>query len=352
MAFIPFLRAQVARRLPQPVNFRVRQALEIQRFSEFVTDISQKQKDEINQLALEIVRSDSTNDPIFEFRVEGHADIARTIPVGQRKQFENEISEERAENGFRLLVEALEKNGGKALAEKIAKNSRAFGLGTQRLKIPNATTKDQFEQNRRVVFFVRQVTFIQPGPPPPPPPTSVIEDRFTVQLVKSATVTKTITPSLKVIDFGIEGIVLAVTLEIVDTIDKKRATFNVFSAGVGVSIGPPQLLAGGQIVFSPGPPVKFKIFRLLGRNAVVINLNSFVGFVTVFINAGASPGGRQSAGGALTFSFDALEAAGVNTQPTLILVPSGSSSLSTPSVGGGDILPLARMTMIGTPSDL
>jgi outer membrane protein OmpA-like peptidoglycan-associated protein len=345
MVFIPLLRAQLANRLPQPVNFRVREALEIDRFSEFVTDISQQQKDEINTLALEIVKSNSTNDPIFEFRVEGHADIARTIPVGEQKQFEDEISEERAENGFRLLVEALEKNGGAALAQKIAKGSKAFGLGRQGLKIPNATNKDQFEQNRRVVFFVRQVTFIQPGPPPPPPPTSVIEDRFTVQLVKSATLTKTFSKVL-------EGIVLAATLEVVDTIDKKRATFNVFSGGVGASIGPPQLPASGQIVFSPGPVVKFKIFRLLGRNAAVISLNSFVGSVTVFINAGASPGGKQSAGGALTFSFDALEAAGVNTQPTLILVPSGSSSLSAPSVGGGDVLPLGRMTMVGAPSDL
>jgi len=87
MVFIPLLRAQLANRLPQPVNFRVREALEIDRFSEFVTDISQQQKDEINTLALEIVKSNSTNDPIFEFRVEGHADIARTIPVGEQKQF-------------------------------------------------------------------------------------------------------------------------------------------------------------------------------------------------------------------------------------------------------------------------
>jgi hypothetical protein len=352
MVFIPFLRAQVASRLPQPVNFRVRQALEIDRFSDFVTDISPKQRDAIDKLALEIVKSNSTNDPIFAFRVEGHADIARTIPAGQRRQFENEISEERAENGFNLLVAAVEKHGGAALAQRIAQKSTAFGLGTQRLKIPNAINKDQFEQNRRVVFFLQEVTFIQPPPPPPAPPTSVIEDRFTVQLVKSASVTKTITPSLKVVDIGLEGILLAATLEITDTIDKKRATFNVFSSGVGASIGPPQLPAGGQIVFSPGPPVKFKIFRLLGKNAVVINLNSFVGAVTVFINAGASPGGTQSAGGSISFSFDALEAAGVNTQPSLILVPSGSSSVSTPTVGGGDVLPLGRMTMVGTPTDL
>lgn len=91
MVFTPFLRAQLANRLPQPVNFRVREALEIDRFSEFITDISQQQKDEINTLALEIVKSNSTNDPIFEFRVEGHADIARTIPPQSRDSLKTRL---------------------------------------------------------------------------------------------------------------------------------------------------------------------------------------------------------------------------------------------------------------------
>ena len=342
MAFIPFLRAQVARRLPTPTNFRVRQALELDRFSEFVTDISPAQQQAINALALEIVKSNDTNDPIFEFRVEGHADIARTIPAPQRKQFEDEISEERAENGFKLLVKALEKNGGAAFAQKIAKNSKAFGLGTQRLKIPNATTLNQFEQNRRVVFFVREVTFIPSPPEAPPAPTSVVEERFSVQLVSSANIT---------IGFSkvLESFTLTAQLEIVDLIDKKRARFRAFSTGVGVSFGPTK--AGGQVVFSPGPPIKFKIFRLLGRNRADISLKSFEGAVTIFVNPGASPG-PVSSGGALSFSFDALESAGVNTQPQVIVVPSGDSSISVPSAGGGDVLPLGQMIMIGSPTNL
>jgi hypothetical protein len=99
--------------------------------------------------------------------------------------------------------------------------------------------------------------------------------------------------------------------------------------------------------------VKFKIFRLLGRNAATINLNSFEGRLTVFVDPGASPGGVQSRGGTLSFSFDALEAAGVNTQPTVIRVPSGDSSLSAPSAGAGDVLPLGNIGMIkGTLSDI
>src|ERR1019366_2353952 len=109
-------------------------------------------------LAVRIIKSNQTNDPIFGFRVEGHADVARTIPVDQRTQFENEISDERAENGFKLLVEAIRrKSGNEALAQKILSNSKAFGLGTQQLKVPNAINEQQFQQNRRVVFIIRQV---------------------------------------------------------------------------------------------------------------------------------------------------------------------------------------------------
>jgi hypothetical protein len=347
MVFIPFLRAQLANRLPTPVNFRERVALELDRFSEFVSDISPQQQKAINDLALQIVKSNNTNDPIFAFRVEGHADIARTIkddPPGARKQFENEISIERAENGFNLLVKALEKNGGAALAQKIAKNSKAFGLGSQRLKIPNATTKDQFEQNRRVVFIVRQVTFLPPPPEPPPPPRSIIEDRFSVRLVKGGTVT---VGFLKVL----ESFTVIATLEISDAVEKKRALFNVSATGGGFGAGPTPI--GGSITFDPGPEVKFKTFRLLGPGAPLINLKSFEGKVTVFVDFGGGVGPSSTAkGGTLSFSFDALEAAGANTQPQVIRVPGGSSSLSAPFLGAGDVLPLGLMTMMGSPSDL
>ena len=119
------------------------------------------------------------------------------------------------------------------------------------------------------------------------------------------------------------------------------------STGVGVSFGPTK--AGGQVVFTAGPPVKFKIFRLLGRNRANISLNSFEGNVTVFVDPGASPG-PVSRGGNLSFSFDALESSGVNTQPQVIPVPSGDSSFSVPSAGGGDVLPLGVMTMVGSPT--
>jgi hypothetical protein len=58
--------------------------------------------------------------------------------------------------------------------------------------------------------------------------------------------------------------------------------------------------------------VKFKISACSDGNAAIINLNSFEGAMTVFIDPGASPG-PVSSGGTLSFSFDALEAAGVNT---------------------------------------
>jgi hypothetical protein len=342
MDFIPFLRAQIANLLPTPVNFRENAALELEGFSEFVTDISPIQQQKIDELAAQIVASNATNDPIFGFRVEGHADVARTIPVDQRTQFENEISDERAANGFKLLVDAIKRKGGDALAQKIASNSKAFGLGTQRLKVPNATNEEQFRQNRRVVFITRQVTFVPPPPQPGPPPRSIIEDRFSVRLIKSGNVNVGFLHVL-------ESLTVTATLEIIDTVGQKRALFNVLATGAGLGAGPTKI--GGSITFDPGPEVKFKTFRLLGAGSARISVNSFVGRVTVFVGGGGGAG-PVSKGGTLSFSFDALEAAGANTQPTVITVSGGSNSLSVPSIGAGDVLPLGRMTMIGSPTNL
>ena len=103
--FVPLLRAQLALQLPQPVNFRENVALEIEGFDEFetgvadVSDISPRKdsparaqhKKEIEELAVKIIKSNSTNDPIFGVRVEGHADIAKRgapISAAARKQID------------------------------------------------------------------------------------------------------------------------------------------------------------------------------------------------------------------------------------------------------------------------
>jgi hypothetical protein len=162
-----FLQAQVAQRMPISVDFREHPVLELDGFSEYMANITPEQIKAIDDLAVQIVKSQDTNNPIFEFRVEGFADVARRIKKpDERKALEDTISKERALNAFDLLVEALKRKGGDALAQKIKQGSRAFGLGSQRLKVPKATTEAQFRRNRRVVFIVRQVTFI-PRPPPP-----------------------------------------------------------------------------------------------------------------------------------------------------------------------------------------
>src|SRR3954468_15735940 len=79
MLFRPLLHGQAARRLPIPVNFRERPALELDGFSEYAAEITPDQRKAIDALALEIVKSNDTNNPIFEFRVEGFADKARRI---------------------------------------------------------------------------------------------------------------------------------------------------------------------------------------------------------------------------------------------------------------------------------
>lgn len=331
-------RPRVLAKLPIPVNFRERQALELDGFPEYIAQLAPGQLQAIDVLAGEIVRSNDTNDPIFEFRVEGHADVARRITdKAERKWFEDNISQERADNAFDLLVEELKRRGGEALAKKIAKGSKAFGLGTQNLKVPNATTETQFRLNRRVVFIVREVTFI-PRPDPLPPPPSVVEDRFRVRLINAGVITVGIT-------VGTESVTVTGTISITDIIDKKSAQFNFTATGGGLGLGLTKL--GGSVSLSSGDEVGFKIFRLA---STAISLSSIEGLVTVFVDPSGSAG-PVSAGGKLTFSFDALEDNGANTMPQLIAVPAGKSSFSGASIDSPAVT-IGRLTMMGTPANL
>jgi hypothetical protein len=330
--------------MPTPINFRERTARELDGFSEFAVNVTPDQQDKIEELAVEIIKSNNTADPIFAVRVEGFADIVRNPNIRderERRLTEKEVSTQRAENGLNLLVQALEKKGGKAIAQRIAKGSKAFGMGTQGLRVPNATTEDQMKKNRRVVFIVRQVTFLPPPPEPPPPPSSVIENRFSVKLVRAANLTVGALHAL-------ESFTLVATLEITDSVQKKKAEFVVTATGGGFGGGPTKV--GGSLTFTPGPPVPFKTFRLLGPTAQNIDLGSFVGAVTVFVDGGGGVG-PATQGGTLSFSFDALESAGANTQPRVIRLP-GGNSVAAPGIAAGDVLPLGRMTMKGTPTNL
>ncbi len=347
MAFLPLF-GQAIGRLPTPVNQRESVALELEGFPEYVADLTPDQIRLIDDLAVKIITSNQTNDPIFEFRVEGHADIARRIGDPQeRKWFEDNISSERAKNGFDLLVAAIErKSGDRAFALRIARGSRAFGLGTQQLKVPNASTEAEFRQNRRVVFIVRQVTMIPAPPAPPPPPSSVIENRYSVRLTKGSVVTVAM-PTAKAVPLVPTSTTVFAQLEIKDNIDRKVASFAVNATGLGLGGGPTPI--GGSITFDAGPEVNFKTFRLLGIFARTPKLEDFVGSVTVFMDADAGVG-PMSKGGTLSFSFDALEASGMNTDPRIIRTPGGNNSLSVPGFDLGAVLPLGRLTMIGSPS--
>ena len=345
MAFFPFLPRVFAQAMPVPVNFRERPALELDGFPEYEAEVTAEQKDKIEELAKEIVKSSDTSDPIYEFRVEGHADIARRIGnPRERKAQEEAVSSERAVVGKELLIAALKKHGGDALAQKIARGSRSFGLGTTRLKVPGASTEAEFRRNRRVVFIIRQVTFLPPAPTPPEKPTSVVEERFKAQLIRAALVTKSVVSGGP---FSVDGVILTATVDITDKIDRKQARFNVLCGGAGVSASP--IPAGASLTFSPGSEEHFKVFRLLGRLRTQITLNSFVGGVTVMVDPSGGVGGPATAkGGTLNFSFDALEAAGCNHIPGIIPLPGGNSSFSTPGFSAPIVLPLGRMTMTGT----
>jgi len=366
--FAPFLRAQVAALLPQPVNFREGVALEIEGFDEFETGLTDasdvapakdsaaraQHKKEIENLAVKIIKSNNSgNDPIFGVRVEGHADIAKRgapISAATRKQIEDQISSERGVAGLNELLNAILRKSGNdfALVAKIARNSKSFGLGTQQLKVKNASTEPQFKKNRRVVFIARKVTFVPRPPVAPPSPSSTIEDRFAVRLINAGNLTVTIGRVAQSFN-------LSAVLEITDKVEKKKARFDVLATGGGLASSPTKL--GGSIISSPGAFVPFKTFRLLsgpGARGVapLINLKSFEGGVTVFVDPSSSKGGTQSDGGTLSFSFDALEAAGANTLPPIVRVPSGNDSVNTPGVGSPQVLPVGVMRMAGEPSTL
>lgn len=345
MSLLPFLPRVFAQAMPVPINFRERAVLELDGFPEYAAEVTAEQKARIDELAKDIIRSNDTSDPIFEFRVEGHADIARRIgDLRERKAQEEAISSERAIVGKELLEAALKKHGGDALAHKITRGSRAFGLGTKHLKISNASTEAEFRRNRRVVFIVRQVTFLPPAPTQPEKPTSVVEERFKAQLIKSALITKSIVSGGP---FSVDGVVLTATIDITDKIDRKTARFSVLAGGAGVSASP--IPAGASLTFNKGAEVDFKIFRLLGRLAAQISLNSFVGGVTVMVDPSGGVGpAATSRRGTLNFSFDALEAAGVNHIPGVIPLPGGNSSLGSPGFSAPIVLPLGRMSMTGS----
>lgn len=366
--FAPFLRAQIATLLPQPVDFREGVELEIEGFDEFETgltdasDVSPRKdsparaqhKKEIEELAVKIIKSNNSgNDPIFGVRVEGHADIAKRgapISAAARKQIEDQISSERGVGGLNELLNAIMRKSGNdlALVAKIARNSKSFGLGTQQLKEKNATTEAQFKKNRRGVFIAKKVTLVPRPPVAPPSPSSAIEDRFAVRLVNAGNLTVTI--GLVAQSFNLSAV-----LEVTDKVEKKKARFDVLATGGGLASSPTRF--GGSVTFAPGPFVPFKTFRLLsgpGARGVasLINLKSFEGGVTVFVDASASKGGTQSDGGTLSFSFDALEAAGANTLPPIVRVPSGNGSLNTPGGASPQVLPAGLMRMAGAPSNL
>jgi hypothetical protein len=340
----PFVRGQAAGGFATPVDFRERAALEIDGFPEYMVDATADQRQRIEALAEAIVRSRGTRDPIFAFRVEGHADTARRIPPAERTQFENDVSADRAQSGFDLLVEAIRrKSGDNAFADAVAKRSAAFGLGSRQLKVRDARSEADFRRNRRVVFILREVTMIPRPPPRPEPPSSVIENRYTVRLITGAVAS--VEAPLPT-QFPKPGLAMVtVTLQIKDLIDRKAALFNVAATGVGLGAGP--FPAGGTLMLNAGPEVPFRIFRLLGRSGSPPDLRNFAGSVTVFQDFGAGIG-PLSKGGTLSFSFDALERSGVNHVPTVIPVPSGNFSLSVPGIDTA-AMPVGIMTMIGQP---
>ena len=352
---LPLVFAQAGGRMPIPTDFRTLEPIEIFGFPAHQVDLTPEHIRKIEEIAVRIIRSNQGNNPIWGVYVEGHADVVREAHLQKDARFlEKNTSDERAEVAFDALIDAIKrKSADEAFAKRIRAKSARRGMATSKLKNKNARTELERSQNRRVVFYLHQVTFIPPPAPPPEPAKSVIESRYKVRLLSSLIASAGV-PMAKDFVPSPTGYVLQAQLEITDEIDRRKASFSVKALGGGLSMGATPV--SGSITVDAGAPVGFKTFRLLGRQGASVKLSNFEGRVTIFMDTSATSGGGtlragQSFGGTLNFSFDALEANGMNTQPSVVRVPGGKWNVGVDGIDIGTVF-IGTMSMDGSEKPL
>lgn len=113
------------------------------------------------RIAQEIVASSKTNSPIVAVLVVGHADVALREPVQKRAAFEQQISQQRADEAVKMVVAEVRRQGGEEAAKGF--QTRATGVGsTQRLTM-NPVNESQMRLNRRVEVFLAKCLLPTPN---------------------------------------------------------------------------------------------------------------------------------------------------------------------------------------------
>lgn len=145
-------------------------------FPEYQEHLTHEQHRELNQIARQIVESQSGPNPISAVVITGHADRDLRPNNPNRKpgethaQFEMRISEERAKAG-RSLLRAKIRQLARSLGAGVLLNELLFdprrmkvvAMGASDLLVPNPASEADRRLNRRIEIFL--VRTIQPAPP-------------------------------------------------------------------------------------------------------------------------------------------------------------------------------------------
>ena len=144
-------------------------------YSKDPNQLDATQKKVLTDLAQKIVSSHHTNLPYTAFIVIGHADAAMRKPVRERPEFEQRVSEDRADAARNaLLTEIMKLPGGTEVAKKLAYKTRGEGSRQRIFRPPPPLSQAQMEANRRVEFYVAQCLL---PPEPQPDPNDNLESR-------------------------------------------------------------------------------------------------------------------------------------------------------------------------------
>jgi OmpA family len=338
--FSPFLANQLLSTLPKVGK----PLLEMDGYPEYATtanDLDPADRNRIKELARKIVASHKTSTPIVAFVVVGHADVALRKTAAERPQFEQEVSERRA-NSVRnvMLNEIMALPSGKVVASTV--NFRSVGVGSRfpknRPTANHSLTESEMKQNRRVEIFTADAFVPLPDPPPPPPPPTpqqVVGIRWRI-LIKSGSVTTIATP----VDLTSATVLL--TLEITDLDRKLKATFSSRTTGAALPGGSvsPAFIQTSQI--TEGKTSDFATSK-------GVELRDFAGSVSIFQDPGAGIS-VLTTGGNFNFSFEEMENTKATlTRPRVVPVSAGAGALTLPNFALG-LVSKGSVSLKGTPA--
>lgn len=265
---------------------------------------------------------------IIGFVIHGHSDQTVRMQAGpQRDQFEQGISEDRAENCKNLLLQMIKEEGGQPFIAGINANATSKGFGSKHRIFRPANTVPQMEKNRRVEVFLRE--FIdpppRPTPPPPPKPPTPAEtgSSWSIQILAGSTVSIS-TP------IDLTSFTVILELEIIDKDRKQKAKFRYKGTGTSLpsaTVGPPSAVQTVQV--TKGSQVAFATRK-------GTTLNNFVGRTDVSQDPGVGVS-VLSTGGNFNFSFVALENIGVFVKGSVVSVDAGQGFSTLPSGGLGGV---------------